>query len=630
MDSLTGASGLQRRLTFAATATPIQCKAYLTGLLVAIDTEAHRRPELAGVLEAAGVPVTAHQHHGLTFPVSALYRVANLPGSVQVDVDPELEVLWQLAVLYGAGALDTPATLQVSAGRLVLRWDAPDGESLEGVLSAAAAGALLHSQLPFVASSDAWGHASQLTRMPLRAATLRIHSDGYVEIQALRPQQVESAPIPGLWKIGQTTYGAALPYADRLTGIDGLQWEQRPPTVPGDTLLPVEIAQLLDGHVEQGARQLAHLVSSWGSAVVAWPSGLGRRVAALSALLTVDSFPVQIVCSAWSVWSWISTLDALALGDSSSGDRVRIVTWADVAAGAALPATPGLILDDFTEPQALAAANALRRLDRVEGVNRVGVCAQWPQDPETLLRAMRLIRPAEFSGDSAGALLRYPLWPVRRANEHAQAYRVPLPSLAAGRPYRQRFDVRCVQLSRQQRRQLSELRDSVRAAETDEALVEQLRELTSAGSSRALSAKVSQAAGQVRQLVSLGRSVVVVARHRRTLQLLRQLVRPGARDRVQFLAWSELDTFEGARTAGSWDDVVVCDYPDAPAQLWQLVSPAGSTQRAAVYLWHAQGSVDDELAVSSARGVPATLERLVQGACDPYSEQLEQFEALTL
>jgi hypothetical protein len=611
MDSFAGSSGIQRRLTFAATVEPIVCSAYLTGLLVAIDTDAHRRGELAGVLEAIGVEADAHEHHGLTFPVSRLYRAASLPDTVAVTIDTELEVLWQLAVRYGAGQLDTPATLHASAGRLLLRWEATDGDDLEGVLTAEAAGALLHSQLPFVASADAWELASQLTRMPLQVATLRQHRDGHIEVRAVRPQQAESAPIPGLWKIDQTTYGAPLPYAERLNSIVGLAWQDSPPTEPSPLTLPPDLVGRLDGHVAEGARQLAQLVRDYGSAVVAWPSGLGRRVAALAAVRAVDGLPVQILCPPWAVWSWLASLSALGLDDD---EQARIVTWASVAAGAALHATPSVIVDDFTGADALAAAPTLRRLDTLEGVNRIGVCATWPSDPGTLLTAMHLVRPGEFPAASAGALLRYPLWPVRRANEHADAYRIPMPALAAGRPYRRRFDVRTVALSAAQRRQVAEQCASGHdaAGPAGAALVEQLRQLTSAGSAQALSAKVSQVAGQARQLLDSGTHVVVVARHQRTLDLISTLVRQPGSGRLATAIWAEADQHSWAEDR--FDTALVCDYPDRPGQLWGLVGYPGDDDGAAVLLWHTQRSVDDELAVSSSRGVAPSAGRIIQSA----------------
>jgi hypothetical protein len=608
MDSPTGPAGLRRRLSFAATPEAIACSAYLTGLLVAIDTDANRRAELAGVLATVGIDADAHPHHGFTFPISRLYRAADLPSSVTVDVDVELEVLWQLALRYGSGKLDGPATLQVSAGRPLLRWESADGgDDVEGVLTTEAAGALLHSQLPFIASAEAWEAVATLTRMPLQAATLRQHRDGYVEIRAMRPQQVESAPIPGLWRIDQTTYGAPLPYAPRLSAVDGLRWEEPAPEPAATIVLPRRIAEQLDGHVADGARHLAQLVRDHGSAVVAWPSGLGRRVAALAALDAVDSLPVQILAPRWAVWSWVASLTALGLADD---EQARVVTWDAVAAGAALHATPSFIVDDFTSAAALAATATLRRLETFDGVARIGVCAQWPADVPTLLQAMHLVRPGEFP-ETGGGMLRYPLWPTRRATEHADAYRIPLPPLSAGRPYRRRFDVRTVELSALQRRHLDELITRYRAGDSDVS-VETLREATSAGTAQALSAKVSQVAGAARTLLQTGQQVLVVARHDRTLQLVRTLVRGAAEATIRYHTWATVERDDtGADDA---DTVLVCDYPDHPEQLWRVAGVPGDAEGAAVLLWHTRLSVDDEVAVSAARGMSPTDDLLLQ-AC---------------
>ena len=624
MDPFVGPAGLKRRLSFAATPEPIVCEAYLTGLLVAIDTDANRRAELAGVLESVGIEADAHPQHGMVFAVSQLYRVAMLPESVGVDVDPELEVLWHLALRYGSGQLDGPATLQSASGRPLLRWEASDGDDdLEGVLTPAAAAALLHSQLPFIATADAWETVTSATRLPLQAAVLQHHRDGYVQIQAVRPQLVESSPIPGLWRIDQTTYGAALPYAHTLTGIGGLRWDGPAPGEVSQVAVPVAVSGRLDGHVADGARRLAQLVRDHGSAVIAWPSGLGRRVAALAALEAVDTLPVQILSPAWAVWSWTASLATLGLND----DRARIVTWDAVGTGAALHATPALIVDDFTGDDALAVAGALRHLENLDGVARIGVCSQWPTDPNVMLAAMHLVRPGEFPRAAAGALLRYPLWPLRRANEHADAYRIPLPPLAVGRPYRRRFDVHTVTLPEPLRRQIGELCELHRADGTTdgttEDAVEQIRELTTAGGATGLSPTVSQVVGQVRRLSGTGQQVLVVARHERTLDRLRPLLRGAAAARL--VTWADSDTL-------SWSDhgadtVLVCDYPDRPEQLWNLVGQPEADEGAAVLLWHTRRSVDDELAVTSSRGVPAAPERLLQVAAAGANAGMETPEA---
>lgn len=587
------AAGTQRRLRFSATSQPLTVHAYINGRTVVLTTTTDRISELAGHLEVIAVGATANETHGYTVPPSRLHRLTGLPDNVTVEPDLELEPVWQLAQLYGRGELDTPAMLTLRSRRLHLGWESFDGDGVDGYLSSDAVATLLHSNLPFTATSDAWDWAARSTHLPITAGSARIDPGGYIRIEAAHPNQIEAAPIPGLWKIDQHHYGAPLPYLDSILRIGGLTWPagEARPSRPG----PLTGQEHIDQHVALGAYELLSRIETCGSSIVTWPSGSGRRLVVLEALVAAEALPTQILCPGWSVWPWQAALDAVGISEN----QARVIAYDDLEAGGMLHTTPSVVFDEFFHvPGNLAA---LARLDQVEGVIRVGVTSSWPDSLPERCRAMRLIRPEEFSGESETAMLRYPLWPARRADEHTSAYQIPPPALPTRQTRRRRLTIIRSEATNKQRQLTVELLDRSDLSEAD--LAGRLTELATAGAVDELSPKIADVIKRANLLPEGGRALVGIDSVRGA-RLLAAMLK--GRTNVDVVTVAALLDGRGEQPGCEADTIVVCSYPQSGADLSRLLKV---DRPANIIVAHLSGSFDDELALASASGRPPSVAR---------------------
>lgn len=621
---------VQLRIGFQQPTSPATIELTLSGLLVLAEAPTGRWEEMRQHLAAVGAAAEEHPGGGYCFPVAHLPLLVELPEVVSVAVDDLLDPLWSLVRNPPAGGL--PATLEADGPGLRLRWF--DGAFRWDEPAAAELGpALLACDVAFVATPEAWEMLRLRSHLPVQAGRCRVNLDGFVEVHTGKPQLVESAPLPALFRIDDTHFGVPLAYAHRLDDAPGFSWEgprpvpDRPPSHLPDLPFPLSPT----AHADLG--RAVECLAVNGGVALAWRAGLGRRAVALAAIEALDAWPALIVAPPWSVWLWQRHLEMFQRSlhlDGAYGDA-RVVTYLDLALGAPLSDPASILFDELTSPEVTGAEarDACRRLDGVHGAYRIGLGAHWPEDLELSCELLSLIRPGEFEPD-VPLHVRYPVRPQERAREHVELYvqRHSDDPATAPAPFR-RDTVQLVSPSGEQRAELSRLAHAFSKQEISpmSALLAAC-DITSTGTQTALAPKFAAALDTARSGVHAGMRVAVCTRSERAAQMLRQMLRP--------LSVAIVDEFEGQVALDLVDDgvavvvvrfdrvlpdlrsfdwVVMGDYPTSFASLDAAVgSPLEPAGPALVVLLHTVGTVDDRLATfAAAARAGATLPRLDAG-----------------
>lgn len=602
---------VQLRLAFTAPTRPVQVEFILMGLYVLVEPGPHQSDEVFAYLVAAGAEPAVSEQGDLRFAVARLGAIRELPPQVRTRFDDSLQALAALALHPSAEGL--PATLSCTpAGQLVLSWFDGEEQHDEAFYPEAAA-ALLQADLPFEATPEAWQILEEISHLPMIDGRVRANLDGYLEISTTKPQRVEAAPLPGLFRLDETHFGLALAFADAVTETPGFLWEGRPPTPEPPPPLP-SLPLHLDHDDEAQLEELLTSLSAYRSRVLVWEHGLGRRLFALAAIEALDAWPACVVTLPSGVWTWQRHLDLFGRSHALSHDRAdaHILTYHDLVHRRVLPAPQAIIFDDLSDPEAAEpqVRAALRRFDTIPDVYRLSTVHSWPGQPAEAVRLMSVLRPGEFLPGSS-VVQRYPLTPDRRALEHVEAYLSRRTRSAAPSPSGQRSSVLMVQPSEAVLRALEDLPVRLSGVDPAQVLAEAL-EIISAGPPQALSPKVPIVSAAVRSAAEAGRRVAVCTRHRRTATLLRATLRP--------LRVSSVDAAEGP---GSWeadaqvvvvrfervlpdlrsfDEVVVVDYPWSSEVIERAVGAAGGDHSCPqVSTVHMPQTVDDRLAMLAAR-----------------------------
>lgn len=604
---------VQLRMTFGQPSRPVTLELALSGLVVLVDEANGRLDEAGQYLTSIGVPVTRTPGRGLTFPAVKLPALVQLPPQVEVRVSSEIDTMWRL--ISNPSEDGVPATMQLDhTGTLRLTWH-DGGSPFDEVFHPAAAAVLLYSDLPFVATTEAWEKLKNACTLPVVAGKARLNLDGYIEISTQRPQLVESSPLPALFRIDQTTYGMPLAYADAVEEVGDIAWEEtRPAFEVGPSQLP-PLPVALSGHHQRDLQQLVDGLAAHRSRAIAWESGLGRRIMALAAVEALDAWPLLIVAPPSRAWVWSRHLDQFGRGLSLTHQRgdAHLVTYHDLALRRNISAPATIVFDELTSPEASTpqARTALRRLDGVVGGYRVAITSDWPQELAAQLELMELLRPGEFRSDVA-LPSRYPAHPARRASEHIDAYlakRDRRDGDVDTTPFRRSTAV-AVQLTTAQRLELDRI-DRDRPKTGERAALAAMIETVSAGTETALSPKVAAAVGRARTAAASGKSVAVATRQRRTAVLLKASLR-GACDHAPVQVDGDAGPVpddvqvvvvrfdRNLPDMRRFDLVVFVDYPWSFEQIDRAVGAASDDiGPGQVTVIHTEGSVDDRLAIAA-------------------------------
>lgn len=598
----------QLRLGFSTTPTPIVVDLTLAGLVVLAESYDCDDEQLVRQLNVAGIQAT-HDQSGVRFDVDQVLAAYTLPEHITLRPDDALTPLLTLVTHPSDDNIPADVTLAAD-GSVELSWVSA-GESFRFGLPGEAATALLSADIAFVASAAAFDALAKLCRLPLLVGRAHVNLDGFVEIVSSKPQLVEAAPIPGLFRLDATRLGCPLPYASVLDSLPGFRWSTPPP--PPDEVPDVadELPMPLSAHAAADVQHLVTSLSQWKAQAVVWPGGLGRRVFVTAALAALDAWPALVVCHPEHVWLWLrhSALAArtAAVGDMS-GD-IHVVTYAQLAATGGWPrAVQAVVFDSpasvVNDPAVIAAAS---RLGSLAHAYRVVVASSWPHDVPTQLAVMKLLRPAEFVTDVA-VPVRYPPDSYERFAQHVQAY-VSTRSESGERTLFRRSTVTVLPPVPAQEQAWERIRGKVASAPA--LTLSSLLEVTSAGPEYATSPKVAAAVAAANTALSEGARVVIVTRHSRTAQLVNGLLR--GRGGVIVTDASSLNVLgQGVRLVigkfdrvwpdlTRFDHVIVMDWPWSLRVLEDAVgSSASPVGPAVVQVLHTPGSLDDRLVLAAA------------------------------
>lgn len=603
---------VQLRLSFSSPEVPATLSLSLNGLRVRVEAT---DPQLAWTyLTEAGAGPSLAEGRGVSFPAANLAALAELPEQVQVRADRTLRTLVDLVL--DPSVDERPAELSCAGDRsLWLSW-------FDGVVEhhdpvpVAAAGVLLTADLPFVATPAAFDALRAATTLPMLLGRAQLNTDGFIEISASKPQLVELAPLPGLFRIEDTRFGMSLAYADALDQAQGFAWVSGKPVLDhGPSVLP-QLPMPLSAHAAGDLRRLVEALAAYRSQAVVWGSGLGRRVFSLAAVDVLDAWPILVVCTPATLWAWQRHLEMF--GRSASLDHAdadaQLVTYENLARLRPHTSPQTIVLDDIGAPGALTARtkSALRRLDAFTDAYRLAISSTWPSDPTSVVDVMSVLRPAEFRPGLPLAT-RYPGNSAERFAAHVRAYVSTRSVDTPGndpRPFRRSNVIQVHPTAQQKDAAAAAVRRH--AGNAPAALLMEALEIESCGPALSLSPKISAVAARAQAALTAGRRVAILVRHRRTATLLRGLVRnhdtvsveaDATRDSGVPRARLVLVRYDRDIPDLRWfDDVLVVDLPWS----WQLLdaavgSPVNDDGAGVVTVFHTTGGVDDRLALLASR-----------------------------
>lgn len=596
---------LQLRIDFPQPASSVTLGLTLRGLSVVGAPWEGSIEDAAAYLQAAGIRPRFEPDRGLVFPLTDIRHLPNLPPQVQLEPLGPLTPL----VRYVLTAPEAPGTVTLSGGRLRLSWfDGPMRH--EEVLEDLAAAALAPSELPFVATEEAWARLERLSGLPLSLGRVQLNHDGFLEISTNKPQRLEAAPLPGLFRIDATHYGMATAFVKEARNITGLEWAG---VIPRDVTPPSPSAALLGqlgSHLHEDLGDLAARLTARRGQILVYGSGLGRRVLALAALEVLDAYPALVVAPPWALWVWQRNADLLGRSTTLSGTLegdLRLLTYFDLTLKPRLDGFAGIVFDDLAGPDAqpTAARAALEGLTMMDAY-RVAICGEWPADPEEAIKLLETVRPGEFALADQPLVRRYPLHPLQRAKEHAAVYLMHRTTAGDSDASRHRRSEAIVVPPHPQ--QLAALA-ALEQATDQRARLTEATEIVSAGTTDTVSPKIAIAIAIVAQARLARRRVAIVTRATRAAPLLRaSLAAHGA----TFLDSGTSTVESSPVTIVLWtqrlpdlrqfDDVIFLDYPWSSLLIDEAVGSAANDLGARrVVILHMPGTVDDRLAVYAAR-----------------------------
>lgn len=612
---------VQLRIEFPQPTAPVVLGLALRGLSVVAAVWEGAVEDACTYLQDLRVRTRVEPGRGIVFPLRDLVRLRELPDQVRVEpLGPATPL-----VRYALSNPVAPATVTVSP-ELHLSWY--DGDTRhDELLDPEAAAALPGSELPFVATEEAWEALERLAGTPQALGVARLNHDGYVELTTSNPQRLESAPVPGLFRVDATHFGLSAAHADVLDGLRGLEWEGLRPARRRAPRVADRVAELLGPHLHDPLDQLVARLSALRGQVLVCPAGLGRRVLALAALETLEAYPALVVTPPWSLWVWARNADLWGRTVSLTGDDadVRLITYLDLSLRPRLDAFESIVFDDLagTDAAGGAARHAMAGLGVIDAY-RIGICDRWPEDPEEGCALLNMARPGEFELSEQPLSQRYPLRPVQRAEEHAAPYLLR-PAPPADGPGTARFRRSEVDVVPASADQLATLR----ALPADRPARQRLHdacEVLSAGTATGVSPKIAAAHELARAAHGSRRRLVLATRSRRAATMLRATLAAyapvctdeagcdGPTATVTVLSWTRaLPDLRG------FDEVVLLEYPWSTGLLELAVGPAGAgAGPRRVSVMHTPGTVDDRLAVYAAR------RRELGATDDPYAPPTDE------
>lgn len=626
MDAKPAQPHFQLRIDFDGTPTrQTELRLELRGARVHVEILSGLPADVWGYLSAAGISARIEENSPILFGITDLPKLADLPTQVRVRPATSISALYQLST--SPPIPGVPATVRQTPSGLDLNWF--DGEVDRAVpLPVDAVPAFLILGVPFVATLDAWDLLLASSELPPRVGTARINLDGFCEIAAITPQLVESAPLPGLFRLGPTSFGLPLRYVSHLEDLRGFVWEGRTPPPP-PKIGPVELGLPLRPHLRDHIPSVAAALSADGGHLMAWSSGLGRRLAAHGVLETLDAYPAIVVCPPWRVWLWMRQFAELGrsvtLG-TRTGSEVSIITYHDLSISSDPLSPVAILLDSPDCAEGRAAYGSLRSLvTTYPDAYRLGMVSELPPDAGDLSRILDLLRPGEF--DIPGSLyLRYPGDAHLQFTAHASCYYTaltaddvpPVETTPGSDPIRELSStlgtVEVCQPSPQLTAELERIRSDTSSSLRDR-LAHSL-EAVSVGTPDSPSPKLARALSFARDSLAAGHKAAVLCAHPRAMALLRLALAPtpveiaegagGPATTARLLSRPDPAVLLVHHPTTSvdlsgFDDVLVYDYPWNMAEIDAMIGTSALTGPKTLRILHLTDSPDDRLALAASR-----------------------------
>ena len=597
----------QLRLGFVRPSQPMRWHLDLVGLFAVVTPDLPATDDdVLSLLADLAVPTEIRPHLGVCFPVAALPRLTKLPIDVTVQPSDDIYGLWQI-VRYPPPP-NLPATLlRTGPDRFLLEWLFYK-EPLEARLEVHQVLGLLVTEIPFVATPDAWELIDAATSSTKLTGRVSLNVDGFLEITSSRPQQIELLDLPGLFRIDHTHFGLPLAARGALTAEMGLVLETIPPLeVPP----PSPTSLVLSGHHHADLESLVTSLCAYQAQIIEWEGGLGRRVFALAALDRLDAWPALIVTTPAQLWAWQRHLDLIGRSYSmrSLDTDAHLITYHDLAHRRTTPRAPAIVFDQLSSDDAVQARTALLKLANLRDTVRIDVESEVPSSIEEQLAIMEILRPVEFRSDVPVAE-RYVPDAFSHAAAHVGFYRSTRRRTDADvdtRPFR-RSSTRTTTLSADHQVALNNASERLAGQPAHQALAE-IFEIVAAGTSSLISPKVSAAAEIARKEMTKSHSCAVLTRSAKVTTLLRAMLRPLPVDVVApgTAVQAKPGTITLVRFERTWPDlrafdhVVVVDYPWTLSVLDAAVGQAAGAGSDRVTVLHAPNTIDDRLAVLASR-----------------------------
>lgn len=610
---------VQLRLGFDPAASITTLNLGLSGVFVIVDSDETTNPQILTNLLTTVNIATITEGESVKFSVSHLSALLPLTKTVKITVESDMQGIWDLIRL--PSDANRPIHVDVlksfdleTNGHLVLTWTHA-GLEQKRVLPPGAAGAVLTGGVAFVATPAAFDVLGVHNQLPLIVGKCVVNPDWFIEISTTTPQLVESAPLPGLFRVNATTLGMALPYAQTISSLPGFIWDTKTPPIAeaGPSVDAATFPMTLSDTVNEELQQLIDGLVTHRAQAVIWNSGLGRRIFVSSALHVIDAWPALVVTPASNIWLWLrhaQLLDRTAGVEDPEAD-FQIVTPERLAALGGWPRSMQAVI--FDDPGVYADSQAVRyaasRLGSLTDTLRIIVAPAQPTSPQVMLKWMSLIRPSEFLPDIP-VPVRYPPDSLKRLTEHFSAY-LSRKTTSSTEHLFSKSKILTLPPSDPQLEALERIH--ARSGAPAAGVLADALEIISAGTAYVTSPKVAAAAELASEALTAGRRAAVITRHRRTASLIQGLLHAYNPISLTTADWpgepitnrAVVLRFDRTLPDLKWFDVVIfIDWPWSLQVITDAVGSGAATDGPdQIFVLHSPNTVDDRLVIAASKRV---------------------------
>ena len=602
----------QLRLNFLVSEKKLRAKLSLKGLVVTLESEELK--SLEQYLSNQQFLLNTSLIGKLSFMVSRLEDFLGAASSVELILSQELVTLAKLVEYKGSETkpayitMDSPLDLNISFSR--------QGVMLNEHLSVEMLPAFMSLEVPYLASNNLLEVIRSNTTYPYTIGRAYKDMDDFLRIDALSPQLLIEAKLPGLFKLNETTFGLASSYQAELESIKGIiiEYKELESKFATKISLPYELSEHSSNSLYEFEKKL--IVNK--SQVVVWEKGLGRRVFCLATMESFENYPLLIISQASGVWAWKRHIAMIGREGSLSNSEldIQIVTYDDIKRGVNVNSPRAIIFDDVNiVAKDSELLQALKIMDGVMDAYRIGCCSSFPEDLEEINNIMSIVKPMEFT-TRLSLVERYPLNPELSFKQHLQPY------ILRGE---QGLSSKLLKDFKRSTVEVVEFDDNFRKKVIGQSfnqelsfdLLTKIMEMISAGTDEVISPKMVKVCELVSNIKKEGFSKTIIctrfAKTQRGLSMLLSSMEPELLNIESYkgrankeLAILKFD--EVLPNLREYENVIIVDYPWSLGVIEDAVGSSENQDGSRyVSLIHLRGSVDDRLSIFAARRTEITL-----------------------